>query len=228
MWVYNTAATICQGPKTDTDVKVLKAKLSLNWTGPYKVLAVAPSTPADTPDGSPLGVKLLYSDLPSDMPGVGARRRVSVQRCKPCANPNDHNDMPKYFTAGLTQHVVNIFSKKSPPNHVTQDDVSGLLQRFEVVKITGHQSIRGRDGVIAVLYEMHWTGLSGPSWEREMDLQPFRLDILRYWAGTLIITAKPTPCTARCEFVPYNGNFSEQRRAIPGARLRPCSSRRMA
>ena len=34
VWVYNTAATICQGVKTDTDAKVLKAKLSLNWTAP--------------------------------------------------------------------------------------------------------------------------------------------------------------------------------------------------
>ena len=31
--VYNTAATIRQGAKTDTDVEVLKAKLSFNWTG---------------------------------------------------------------------------------------------------------------------------------------------------------------------------------------------------
>ena len=41
VWVYNTAATIRQGAKMDTDAKVLKAKLSLNWTAPYKVLAVA-------------------------------------------------------------------------------------------------------------------------------------------------------------------------------------------
>ena len=40
--VYNTAITIRQGAKTDTDAKVLKAKLSLNWTGPYKVLTVGP------------------------------------------------------------------------------------------------------------------------------------------------------------------------------------------
>ena len=58
--MYNTAATIRQGAKTDTDAKVPKAKLSLNWTGPYKVLAVGPCTPTDTPDGSPLGDKLFY------------------------------------------------------------------------------------------------------------------------------------------------------------------------
>ena len=34
VWVYNTATTIRQGAETDTDAKVLKAKLSLNWTAP--------------------------------------------------------------------------------------------------------------------------------------------------------------------------------------------------
>ena len=57
MWVYNTAATIRQSEKADTDAKVLKAKLSPNWTGPYKVLTVSPCTLADTLDGSPLGAK---------------------------------------------------------------------------------------------------------------------------------------------------------------------------
>ena len=33
------------------------------------------------------------------------------------------------------------------------------------------------------MYEAHWTGLSRPSWEREMDLQLSRQQILLYWAG---------------------------------------------
>ena len=78
--MYHTAVTIRQCAKTDTDAKILNVKLSLNRTGPYKVLAVGPCTPADTPDGSPLGAKLLYLDLPSDATGAEARRRVSVQR----------------------------------------------------------------------------------------------------------------------------------------------------
>ena len=36
-WVYNSASTIRQGVKAKTDAKVVKAKLALNWTGPYKV-----------------------------------------------------------------------------------------------------------------------------------------------------------------------------------------------
>ena len=182
--VYNSASTIRQGVKANTDAKVLKAKLALNWTGPYMILAVGPCSAAETPDGSPLGDNLLCLDLPSDRPGSDARRRVAIKRCKPCANPHDSGDMPKYLPAGLTQYVLNRFSNKSPPYHVTQDDVSTPLKRLEVEQITGHQSVRGRGGVIAVLYKTHWAGLSEPSWEREMDLHLSRSHILRYWAGT--------------------------------------------
>ena len=51
--------------------------------------------------------------------------------------------------------MLNKFSKKSPPYHVTQDDVSSPPQRLEVEQITGHQSVRGRGGVITVLYKSH-------------------------------------------------------------------------
>ena len=165
--------------KANTDAKVLKAKLALKWTGPYKVSAGGPCSSAHTPDSSPLGGNLLYLDLPSDLPGSDACRRVPIERCKPSANPHDSSDMPKYLPAGLTQYVLNNFSKKSPPYHVTQDDVSAPLQRIEVEKITRHQSIRGRGGVIAVLYKTHRVGLSEPSWERELDLHLSRTHILR-------------------------------------------------
>ena len=92
--------------------------------------------------------------------------------------------MPKYLPTGLTQYVLNFFPKKSSQYHVTRDDVSAPLQRLEVETITGHQSVRARGGVIAVLYQTHWVGLSEPSWEREMDLQLSRTHIVRYWAGT--------------------------------------------
>ena len=104
-------------------------------------------------------------------------------------------DMPKHLPVGSTQVVLNNFSKNSPPYHIAQDDVWTPLQLLEVKQITGHQSVRGQDGVIAVLYKTHWAGLSEPSWEREMDLHLSRSRILRYLAGT---TAKPTACTAEC------------------------------
>ena len=89
--------------KANTDAKVLKAKFALNRTGPYKVLAVGPCSAAVALDGSPLGNNLLYWDLPSDVPGSDARRRVAIERCKPCANLHDNGHMSKYLPAGLTQ-----------------------------------------------------------------------------------------------------------------------------
>ena len=182
-WVYNSAATR-QGAKKDTDSAVLKTKLSLNWIGPFKILAVGPAPASDTPDNRPLHDKLLFLDLPSDQPGRDSKRRVSVERCKPCRSPDDTNDMPKYLPSDLTQYVLNSFSAKSPPFHVAVDDVSSPPERLEVEQITGHQLVRGRGGVIAVLFETHWAGLLSPSWERERDLRHFRRHILRYWCGT--------------------------------------------
>ena len=76
VWVYHTAATIRQGLRKGADNKVLKEKLSLNWTGPFKVIAVGPSSAADTPDGRPLGDKLQYLDLPSNLSGPATKPRV--------------------------------------------------------------------------------------------------------------------------------------------------------
>ena len=114
--------------------------------------------------------------------------------------------MPKYLPAGLTQYALNNFSKKYHSYNVTQDDVSTSLQRLEVEKTTGRQSVRGQGGDIAVAYETYWTALSRPSWEREMDLQFFAT---RYYVTKPALrssTAKPTVCTARCKLVMHNGS----------------------
>ena len=230
--MYKSASTIRQGVKAKTDAKVLKAKLALNWTDPYKILAVGPCSAAETPDGSPLGRNLLYSDLPSDLPGSDARRRVAIEPCKPCANPHDSGDMPKYLPAGLAQYVVvNSFSKKSPPYHVTHDDVSIPLQRLEVKQIiTGHQSVRGRGGVIAVLYKTHWAGLSEPSWERETNgPPPLPLPHLA------LLGRNPGPAPPNQPPLPPNADrggtaqaLPQQRGTFPSAGLRLCSPRRLA
>ena len=97
--------------KSGTDAKVLREKL--NWTGPFKTLAVGPSPSDFTPSGFPLAAKLLYLDLPSDMPGPDAHCQVSVARCKPAIIP-DTTDLPRYLPAGLTQYVLNN-TINSPP-----------------------------------------------------------------------------------------------------------------
>ena len=100
MWVYNTAATIREGAKAGTDAKVLKTRLSLNWTGPFKILAVGPSPTEAAPDGRSLATKLLYLDLPNDMPGADASCRVSVVRSKHFPNPYNNSDLPWFLPQG--------------------------------------------------------------------------------------------------------------------------------
>ena len=163
VWIYNTAATIRQGLRNGADNKILNKKFSLNWTGPFKIIAVGPSSAADTPDGRALGDKVLYLDLPSNLSGPAAKPRVTVARCKPCANPYGPDDIPRHLPAGRTQYVLHAFATKSLPYHVTTDDVSTPLILIDVVKITGPQSVRDRGGAIAVLYETHWNGILRPT-----------------------------------------------------------------
>ncbi|CAB1108088.1 unnamed protein product [Ectocarpus sp. CCAP 1310/34] len=111
-WVYNTAATIRQGLQKDTDQQVLKTKFALSWTGPYKVLAVGPTSADATRDGRPLAHKLLYLDLPSDLSGPAARCRVSVRRCKPCRNPYETDDLPQSLPAELSRYVLHSFQRQ--------------------------------------------------------------------------------------------------------------------
>ena len=88
--------------------------------------AVGPAPTSDVPDNRPLHDKLLYLDFPSDLPGRDSKRLVSVERCKPCRNPDDTSDMPKYLPSDLTQYVLNSFSAMSPPFHVTPVPEAGV------------------------------------------------------------------------------------------------------
>ena len=124
------------------DHKFCKENLSLNCTGPFKVLAVDFYSAADNPYGHPLGNKLLYFDLSFNLSDPAAKSHVSVARCKPCANPYDADDIP-HLPSGLTQYALHAFTTKSPPYHATTDDISTPPIFIEVTKITGHQCVRG-------------------------------------------------------------------------------------
>lgn len=65
VWAYSMRVTIQQSANAHMDDTGLKAKISLNLTGPYKVLAVGLFPSADNPDSSPLGNTLLHLSVPS-------------------------------------------------------------------------------------------------------------------------------------------------------------------
>ena len=92
VWIYKSQATVTQSVGEENSR--LRTKLSLNWTGPYKILVVGPGL---GPHGRPVAGKTLYLDLPTDMPGRNQKKRVPVDRCKMCHNPCDYSDIPKYL-----------------------------------------------------------------------------------------------------------------------------------
>ena len=126
MWIYNSQAIVGQGVGEDNNSHLV-TKLSLNWTGPYKILVVGPGL---GPEGRPAAEKTLYLDLPTDMPQGDQKKRVSVNRCKMCHNPSDDSDTPKYLPAELSKYVLHSFTDKSQPFHPTTEDVvkSGICQ----------------------------------------------------------------------------------------------------
>ena len=157
-------------------------KLSLNWTGPYKILIVGTGIRPD--DGRSVADKTLYLDLPTDMPGRDQKKRVSVDRGIMCHNPSDDSDIPKYLPAGLSKYVLHSFTDKSPPFHPTTENVVKSGIPVDVEKIIEHQLVRGHGGKLAVMYETHWEGLSSITWEREIDLENFSRHIQEYWMST--------------------------------------------
>ena len=179
VWIYNLQATVSQGVSEHNSHLV--AKLSLNWTDPYKILVVGPDL---GPDDRPVADKTLYLDFPTDIRGKDQKKRVYVDRCKMCHNPSDNSDIPRYLPAGLSKYVLHSFTEKPPPFHPTTEDVVKSGIPVDIEKITGHQLVRGRGGKLAVMYETHWEGLSSITWEREIDLKNFLRHILEYWMST--------------------------------------------
>ena len=109
--------------------------------------------------------------------------RVSVLRCKPCQNLDIH-DTSKHLPAGLTKYVLNSFSTKPPPFHVTLD----------VISTAGTPRRRSNLGTSTrSLPERHSRGHAGNPLgrtpqpflrTRKQDLQHHRRHILRYWSET--------------------------------------------
>ena len=57
------------------------------------------------------------------------------------------------------------------------------------------------------MYETHWTGLSGPCWERKWTFCFFATTYRATGRALRTSTAKPTACTVDCELLLHNGNF---------------------
>lgn len=131
-WVYITAANIRQGAKKSTDATVLTTKLSLNWIGLFKILAMGPTPAPDTPDGRLRHDKRFYLDLPSELPRRDSKYRGLVVRYKPRRNRDDTDDTINHHPTGLSTYVLDSSPTESPPYHIALDDVSPPPERLEV------------------------------------------------------------------------------------------------
>lgn len=140
--------------KVNSDAKVLVAPLAPKLDNSFQNPSGWSLLLCDTPAASPLSHNVLYMSLPSNLPGSDGRWLEGIKRCKPCASPDDSSDMLKYLTAGQTGTRLTTFTT-SCLRTISQDDAGALLKSLEVEMILGHQSVRGRDGVIAVLCMTH-------------------------------------------------------------------------
>ena len=98
--VGNTAGTTCQGVKAGTDDKALKDKRFARLDGPLQDSRCWPLLFRRHTGRFSSLFRLLCSYLHSNMLGGCTHHRVSVGRCKPCANLRDRGDMSKYLLAG--------------------------------------------------------------------------------------------------------------------------------
>ena len=71
------------------------------------------------------------TDVVPDLPGSDARRRVAIERCKPCASPHASGDMPKYLPAGLTQYPINTLTEAHNLRSSVDSDHLPLQTGFE-------------------------------------------------------------------------------------------------
>ena len=191
VWIYDDRSTISGGGKhvqktreRDSRSKkfALAAKLAQCWTGPYKILFVGPGT---TSDGRKVGSNLLLLDFRKDEPGREINARVSTYRCKKCHNPHEGAKPPKFLPWAMSSYVLNKYSERSPPFHLTAEDVCMELDQFRIkpTTITKHRISRGLGGKNAVQYYTGWDEVTVKTWEHETDLEQYGNIVSRYWAG---------------------------------------------
>ena len=59
----------------------------------------------------------------------------------PYRSPDDTNDMSKYLPSDITEYVLNSFTPKPPPFHITFDEVSPSPEHLDEEQMTGHQLV---------------------------------------------------------------------------------------
>lgn len=111
----------------------------------------------NTLDGHTLDAKPGFLNPPAEKVVAGSSCSVYLVRYTACATPHDGGDflLHRYLPFRLTQDILNSFTEKGSPYDVTQDNVPEALEAFEMEFFSGHQSVCGHGGDIAVIYQDH-------------------------------------------------------------------------
>lgn len=218
MWIYNSASTITQGSKvgptasTDADATVLKVKLSLNWTGPFKILEVGPA--ASAPDKRPLADKVLYLNLPSDMPGASAKPRVTVERCKPCTGHTMPTARGFHKLDYRAMSSTNTPASHLPATFSTATSASKPNASRSKKSLDTNRSVHE---AASSLSSTRHTGKAYFALPRNGKWTSATPDDTSFNTGPMCPTNtdKPTACTHKCASEPPNGNWPEKRANDP-------------
>ena len=82
-------------------------------------------------------------------------------------------------------YVLYKYSERSPPFHLTAEDVCMKLDNncIKPTTITKYRISRGLGGNNAVQYYTSWDEVTVKTWEHETDLEHYGSIVSRYWAG---------------------------------------------
>lgn len=102
VWVYNTAATIRQEARKNTDDMIFKAKVASSWIGPLQVLSVGRTSASASPDERLIRGKLCFvkRDPAFQIPSPSFAYPWPVANPASAATPPPI--CPEYIAAGLT------------------------------------------------------------------------------------------------------------------------------
>ena len=86
---------------------------------------------------------------------------------------------------GDEQLYVEKYSERTPPFHLTAEDVTMELDQHRVLPTFSpkHMISRGLGGKHAVQYFTSWDGVEVKTWEHETDLEQYGNLVSRSWAG---------------------------------------------
>ena len=110
--------------------------------------------PGTASSNEKVGPNLLLTEVRKDEPGREINARVSMYRCKKCFNPHEGAEGPKYLPWVMSSYVLNKYSERSLPFHLTAEDICMELDNY-LIKSTftpEHRTSRGLGRGNAVQY----------------------------------------------------------------------------